>query len=139
MTDENRRTAVAEEIRSGTRALQAARALRDLGLYNDALSRLYYALFHHVTALLLTRGVEPRRHRALPGLVTTHLVATGALLPGDVTLVARIAGYRDLADYERAWEATREDADQAFADVESLVVRASSHLRDTGWLTPPPG
>jgi uncharacterized protein (UPF0332 family) len=36
-----------------------------------ALNRLYYALYHTVTALLLTTGVEPRRHRALPGLLGT--------------------------------------------------------------------
>ena len=135
MTEDNRRRAIGEEVRSGTRALQAARALRDLGLYNDALSRLYYALFHHVTALLLTQGIEPRRHRALPGLVTKHLVP-GMLHSADVTLVARIAGYRDLADYERAWEATKEDAAQAFADVESLIGRATALLKGQGWLEP---
>jgi uncharacterized protein (UPF0332 family) len=133
MTEDNRRKAIAEAVKSGGRALQAARALRDLGLYNDALSRLYYALLHHVTALLLTHGIEPRRHRALPGLVTTHLVPNGPLVSADVTLVARIAGYRDLADYERAWEASRQDADQAFADVEPLVERALKFLQDEGW------
>jgi len=134
MTEDNRRTAIGEEVRSGTRALSAARALRDLGLYNDALSRLYYALFHHVTALLLTQGIEPRRHRALPGLVTKHLVTSGVLQSADVTLVARISGYRDLADYERAWEATKDDAAHAFADVESLVERATTYLEQQGWV-----
>jgi len=69
MTDEDRRAAVALELRHASSALAAARLLRDAALYNDALSRLYYALFHTMTALLLTEGVEPRRHRSLPGLL----------------------------------------------------------------------
>jgi hypothetical protein len=43
LTDENRRLAIAEELKHGAAALKAAHALRNLSLYNDALSRLYYA------------------------------------------------------------------------------------------------
>ncbi len=46
MTEDNRRTAIEQEMRHSAAALKAAHALRDLGLCNDALSRLYYALFH---------------------------------------------------------------------------------------------
>jgi uncharacterized protein (UPF0332 family) len=69
VTDDDRRLAIAQELRHGRAALRAARSLRDLGLHNDALNRLYYALFHHVLCLLLIEGVEPRRHAALPGLL----------------------------------------------------------------------
>ncbi len=51
MADEALRVSVAREVRHGSTALAAAAALRDLGMRNDALSRLYYAVFHHVTAL----------------------------------------------------------------------------------------
>lgn len=64
MTGDNRRSAIGQELRQGASALMAARALRDLDLYNYALSRLYYARFHAITALLLTEGVEPRPRRA---------------------------------------------------------------------------
>ena len=123
MTDEALRASVEAELKHGATALQAARALRDLGLYNDALSRLYYGLFHHVCALLLTQGVEVRKHRALPGLLGLHFVRTGALTAADIACVSRLASYRDLADYERTWDATRAIADGAFADADALVAR----------------
>jgi uncharacterized protein (UPF0332 family) len=138
MTDDSRRTAIALEVRQGERALLAARALRDMGLYNDALSRLYYALFHAMTALLLTQGVEPRRHRAMAGLLGTHFVASGALTAADVAVVSRAYGNRDLADYERTWDATADLAAGAFAEVEPLIERAHEMLRQGGWL-PAPG
>ena len=120
-TDEMQASAVAAELRHARSAHQAARLLCDAGLYNDALNRLYYALYHTVTALLLTTGVEPRRHRALPGLLGTHFAAT--LSPTDLSVVARASTWRDLADYERTWEANLEVTTLAFAEIEPLIER----------------
>jgi uncharacterized protein (UPF0332 family) len=136
VTEGNRRAAIANELSHGRAALQAARALRDLGLYNDALSRLYYAMVHHVVALLLTEGVEPRRHRALPGLLAQHFVQRGTMSSTDVVLVGQIGSYRDLADYERAFTATREVVDAALADLDPFIERIVLMLDRGGWLAP---
>lgn len=131
MTEENRRDAIAKELRQAKLARDAVRLLTDAGLYNDALNRLYYALFHTLVALLLTEGVEPRRHRGLPHLLGTHFPSL--LGPADIALVTRAATYRDLADYERTWEATREIADEASSAVDDLVGRVSKYLDEKGW------
>ncbi len=109
------------ELGHAQSAQRAAELLRDSGLYNDALNRLYYALYHVVTALLLSSGVEPRRHRALPGLLGTHF--GNVLGPGELAVVARAATWRDLADYERTWQANLEVVSQAFAEIEPLMQR----------------
>lgn len=132
MTDEHRRDAIAKELRHADRALEAARLLRGAALYNDALSRLYYALFHAAAALLLTEGIEPRRHRALPHLLGTHFPAL--MTAADIAQVSRAATYRDLADYERTWEATEEIARDAFAVVEALLDRIRAHLASGKWV-----
>ena len=119
MTADAQASAVALELRHAALAHQASRLLRDAGLYNDALNRLYYALYHTVTALLLTGGIEPRRHRALPGLLGTHF--STALTPSDLAVVARAATWRELADYERTWEANLEVTSQAFTEIEPLM------------------
>jgi len=121
MTDEMQASAVALELRHADSAHQAARLLRDAGLYNDALNRLYYALYHTVAALLLTSSVEARRHRALPGLLGTHFA--GTLSPTELSIVARASTWRDLADYERTWEANLEVTAQAFGEIEPLMAR----------------
>jgi len=133
LTHENRRAAIAQELRHAKLALDAVRLLRQASLYNDALSRLYYALFHAATALLLTEGLEPRRHRALPGLLGGHFLVSGVLTAADIALVGRTATYRDLADYERTWEATEDVADAAFKEVEPLVQKIEGHLTRGGW------
>jgi len=112
-------SAIELELGHARSAHRAAQLLRDSGLYNDSLNRLYYALYHVVTALLLSAGVEPRRHRALPGLLGTHF---GHVLgPAELAVVARAATWRDLADYERTWQANIEVTAQAFAEIEPLI------------------
>lgn len=117
------------ELGHARSAHRAAQLLREAGLYNDALNRLYYALYHVVTALLLSAGVEPRRHRALPGLLGTHFAH--ALGPAELAIVARAATWRDLADYERTWQANAEVTTQAFAEIEPLMSRLQA-LLDAG-------
>ena len=136
MTDEERHDAVSLELRHARSALAAAHLLRGAGLHNDALSRLYYALFHTMTALLLTEGVEPRRHRALPGMLGSKFSASGLLTPSDIAAVSRAATYRDLADYERTWEATSDVTDAAFAELEPIMDRTRAHLDSKGWTYP---
>ena len=51
-----------------------------------------------------------------------------------MAVVSRTQSYRDLADYERTWEATRAIADTAFADVESLITRIHALLEVGGWI-----
>lgn len=131
MTDENRKAAIALELRHAKLALDAAQLLRSSNLYNDALSRLYYALFHTLLALLLTEGIEPKRHRSLPHLLGEHF--STMLGAADIALVSRAATYRGLADYERTWEATSEICEAAFAEIEPFLARLRAHLSATGW------
>ena len=126
--DEALRDAVARELRHGRAAFAAASALRGLGMQNDALSRLYYAVFHHATALLLTEGVEPRRHRSMPGLLLTHLGGAG-FDASDAARLGRLATYRDMADYERAFDATDDIVAAAFVDAEVFLEKATTCLR----------
>ena len=134
MTENNRRTAISQEIRHGQDALRAARSLRSMGLRNDALNRLYYALYHHVVALLLLEGVEPRRHAAIPGLLGQHVVGRHELDGADVAAISRAGAFRGLADYERTWDADDRVVASAFDELEPLIERIRGYLVRTGWL-----
>lgn len=135
--DEARRAAVVQEAGHAEQALAAARALRGMGMLNDALSRLYYATFHFATALLLTEGVEPRRHRAMPGLILSHLANAG-FDASDAACIGRLATYRDMADYERAFNATEEIVDDALRDAALFAAKALACLRVRNMLAAPP-
>jgi len=131
--DEALRQSVSGEVLHGEQALTSARALRDIGMCNDALSRIYYAAFHFAAALLLTEGVEPRRHRALPGLLLSHLASAG-FDASDAARLARLSTYRDMADYERAFDATTAIVDEAIEDAVGFIDKARACLRARGAL-----
>ena len=74
----NRARIIAEWQRSVS-ALRAALLLVEAGLYADAISRMYYAILHTVTAALLTKGFNPATHRAARNLLNQHFIHTGEI------------------------------------------------------------
>jgi len=51
-------------------------ALAD-GLYDDAVSRAYYAVFHSARAALKIKGIETVSHKGLISQFALHLVKAG--------------------------------------------------------------
>ncbi len=79
MTDENRKRNVADALARAREAGLAAEALLAAGLHRDAVSRAYYAAFHHIRALLFARGLEPRSHRGAFQLLHREYMKPGLL------------------------------------------------------------
>lgn len=133
MTDENKIANIRAELARSDTSLRAAKLLLDGELAEDAVSRLYYAVFHAVVALLLTEGVEPRSHAALVGLLGQHFVRTARLPAEDARLVARMQKYRQEADYGRSFVVTSAAAAQDLAECEGLIARIRAVLAEAGY------
>jgi uncharacterized protein (UPF0332 family) len=107
---------MAEELTCADEELRAADALLAAGLPRVALTRVYFAVFHAVRALLLRAGVTPRSHRALVNLFGLHFVRSGRYPPASGRFVARLQRYREEADYGLAtWaddSTAREELDE---------------------------
>jgi uncharacterized protein (UPF0332 family) len=116
VTDENRLSNARAEAALGDDALKAATALLQLGLFNDAVSRAYYAAFHHARALLLLRGLEPKTHEGVISLLALHFEQTGLLSSEALSVLARLQTFRSLADYDAG---SRIAADRAADEVEA--------------------
>lgn len=91
---EDRRQNVRLEQEAGTEALSAARALVEKGLYRRAMSRAYYALFHHVRALPYPQGLEPSPHEGPEHLFGLHWVKPGKV---DAAGAKLLAAYKSTA------------------------------------------
>lgn len=90
MTPGQRERAEAE-LAAADDALRAAVALLDLNLYRDAVSRLYYAVFHAARAALICHGLHAKTHAGqLSRFVTSF---------GSAPTVARLLELRIEADY----------------------------------------
>jgi len=57
--------------------LEDARILARAGRWNPCVSRLYYACFYAVSALLLQQGLSSSKHTGMRSLFNRHYVKTG--------------------------------------------------------------
>lgn len=136
MTGENRAENIATEWREGARCLQAADALLVAGLFKDALNRAYYAAYHFCLALLLSTGEEPRTHRGLVSLVGTEFVKKGLVAASVQHALARLATYREYADYDRDFVATGEMVELEMRSARDVRDEVERHLRKQGFAVP---
>jgi uncharacterized protein (UPF0332 family) len=109
MSEENKKTNIEEELTRAKKSLDSAEILYEHGNYSDAISRLYYFLFHIVKALLFSIGLEPKSHEGLLILFGKHFVKTGIFLPKDSHTISQLMKYREEADYNTSYVFTGED------------------------------
>jgi uncharacterized protein (UPF0332 family) len=121
MTGENTRKNALEDIARADEALSAARHLLAGGFNNDAVSRAYYAAFNWARALLVSKGIQAKTHRGTVQLLGLHFVKTGVLTPEVAGLLAHLATYRELVDYNPATRFTNEEAGQEIARAERFI------------------
>jgi uncharacterized protein (UPF0332 family) len=100
MTDAARAANLAAEVEKARHALAAADQLLAIGLWDDAMSRLYYAAFHLASAALLVQGIEATSHRGLLSLVSQHLVKPALVPPQLARELTELFGLRNQADYD---------------------------------------
>lgn len=134
MTEENRRANIEVELEKGDNSLRAAEALLALALWDDAVSRAYYAAFHHVQALLLSEGLEARSHGGTHDLFYLHFARSRRV---DGEIAKRFAGlqkYREQADYARAFRFSEAGARAELDSARAICEAVRRFLRAGGWL-----
>lgn len=134
MTRENIKINIDEEIKRGTAAMDAAALLSGNGLFNDAVSRLYYFLLYHIRALLLTKGLEARSHEGALRLFSLHFIKDGIFETKGSHLFAKLMKYREEADYNPIYVFTGEDFVEFRKEAEDLADKIKVYLLSKGYL-----
>ena len=133
MTDPARRESIREALARADEALRAAQALVDAGLFTDAVSRAYYAAFHYLSALLLSRGLEARAHGGALHLLNREFIRSGLLPTAHNRLLAGLQRTRELADYDPAVDFCADDARSQIEEARAFAADALEILRREGW------
>jgi uncharacterized protein (UPF0332 family) len=134
VTDENRRSNLQLELDEARRCREAADVNAQSGYYKAAVNRLYYACYHAARAILLTEGLEPKRHSALRHLLALHFVKTGRLPVSITRTLAHLEDERELADYIAASTLSREEYEDHRDAADGLLTVAGEFLRANGWV-----
>ena len=78
--DDNTRAAVVEyRVEKSKEALREVEYLIDGGFYSSAVSRLYYACYYAVVALLVANKISTQSHAGIKTMLSYHFVRTNRL------------------------------------------------------------
>lgn len=136
MTDQDqRRQDIIDELRRGDEALRAAEALMAAELHADAVSRAYYGAWHHLRAVLLSRGVEARTHAGAIHLFNTEMVKKGTMSSSNNRILGGLQRAREMADYDSAVQFSADDARVLTADARSFAEEVKRLLTAEGWVS----
>jgi uncharacterized protein (UPF0332 family) len=103
-------------------ALSASKALVVEELFDDAISRSYYAMFYAAKALLVQDGViVGSKHSAIVAAFGREYAKAGKIDPRYHQMLIADFEWRQKADYDVFWHADRETAQGRVADAQEFV------------------
>lgn len=100
-----------------------ARQIFDIGLYDDAISRAYYAMFYAAKAALLHKGLDLRKHSSAVAKFREVFVITGRIEPEYLRYLGQAQSARERSDYAPFVPASREDAVQVLKTAETFIAK----------------
>lgn len=99
MTD-SQKALIQYRMERAREALDEARLLAQAQHWNACISRLYYACFYAVNALLLSRGLSSARHSGVRALFNRHFVKSGVIAHDLAACYSSLFDSRHESDYE---------------------------------------
>lgn len=85
-------------------------------------NRLYYSIFHAVSALLLMDGIKTGTHKGASSQFGKYYVLSGVFKREDGMLYSRLQTMREKADYENVFSLSKEDG--------RIIMEKAADLRD---------
>jgi uncharacterized protein len=118
-----------KELTRAKKALQAAKTLLENQLYEDCVSRAYYAVLHAAKAALVTVGIEPESHYAVRRMFGLHLVKIGKIEKDFAKILTAEQEDREIGDYDIHIEIEQDTASKRVLDAEKFVQRIEKYLQ----------
>jgi uncharacterized protein (UPF0332 family) len=109
--------------------LNSAKILFQNGLYRDAISRAYYAMYHSAKAVLLTKDVIPKKHAGVISMFGLHFVNKGFVEEVYANAIAKAYNLRVKSDYDAFYEPKKDEAEDVIEWAEKFVERVEKLLK----------
>lgn len=113
--------------------LKQARILFNEGEYTGVCSRVYYAYFDTVRALLATLDIATRSHSAAYNLFSQHFVKEGLFDKQDAKALAKLFDLRQSSDYDAEPVIDRDEAHYAIDVTAEFPLQVEAYLRENGF------
>jgi len=115
-------------IEKAERNLDVAKTEFNREVYDDCVSRAYYAMFYVAESLLLTKELRFSKHSGVQSAFGHYFAKTGEVDAKLHKMFLEAATARDTADYEHMVETTKEEAEKVLKDAEYFVTEIKRKL-----------
>ncbi|MDI6760956.1 MAG: HEPN domain-containing protein [Candidatus Brocadiaceae bacterium] len=119
----------------GRDSLGVAKQLHKQNHFNDAASRTYYAVFHSLQAILLTKNLSFSKHSAVLSAFNKEFVHGGVFSNDFYTKIIRIFKDRQVGDYAYEMAVSRESSEADVTDAEMIINAIEKYLQREGYLS----
>ena len=89
--------------------------------WNYAANRMYYAVFHAASALLIANNIAANTHRGFLTQVNFHFVKSGIITKEDGRLLRHLFDLRNEDDYENFVDAGEDEVTELFPKAQQLL------------------
>ncbi len=124
---------VARHIELAEEELSSAKLLLQNSKLRDAISRAYYSMFHAAKALLLMKGLNPRKHSGVIRMFGLHFVDEGFLERVYAKYLTSAFSLRSKADYDVYYEPSEEEAEAVVENAERFFERIKTAMEELGY------
>ena len=129
---DDKRAIIAYRSEKADAVMIEARDNAKLGHWTLAANRLYYAVFHIATALLIDKSLTAKSHAGVIRILCKEFVLRGLLDQADSRLISRLQNMRNSGDYDDLFDWTEEDVGPLIEPTETLIkkIRSLISLKD---------
>jgi len=110
--------------------LSSAKLLLQNGKLRDAISRGYYSMFHAAKALLLMKGLNPKKHSGVVRMFGLHFVDEGFIEKIYAKYLTSAFALRSRADYDVYYTPSLEEAGNVVESAERFLERIKRALEE---------
>ena len=121
MTADSSRRFVEASLLRAEKALRSAKLLLENKEIEDAVSRVYYAMFHAAKAILFSKDVKTKTHTGTISSFGEHIVKTGILDEEYADMLRKAFDLRQKSDYEIYTELDEELVRETVNNAEKFI------------------
>lgn len=109
LTNEERKTLVELELKKARETYEEIGILTAANRWSGAANRLYYAVFHAISALLINDGFQVNSHKGSHATFSLHYIKTGKLPIEYGRLYNQLQTMREESDYNCVYDVEPEE------------------------------
>lgn len=134
LKEEDRKVIVALELEKVDKTWMQIDTQIQAGLWDMAANRLYYSLFHAVSALLIFDHHEVGTHRGVVNKFSLFYVKTGIFTKDDGRLYSRLQQLREDGDYNCSIDVEQEEVEEKIESTRQLIEKIKQYIAEKNQL-----